>query len=193
MKPLFLLVGKSASGKTTVAEYLEKEKGMKSVQSYSTRLPRYEGETGHTFISDEEYDQLKNIIAEVEYHGHRYCSTEDQIDDADIYVIDPLGIETLLERYKSRDRLVCIIFFSASLEKRIERMRSRGDSSDFIVSRLYNDSEYDWWNEIERIYVHYKSTKDDNNVNLDLCYIDANQDFDNVIKHVIDVVDKLGG
>ena len=28
-KPLYLFVGESASGKTTIAEYLEKEKGMR--------------------------------------------------------------------------------------------------------------------------------------------------------------------
>lgn len=193
MKPLFLLVGKSASGKTTVAEYLEKEKGMKSVQSYSTRLPRYEGETGHIFVTNEEFDKLENIIAYTEYHGHRYCSTKEQLDESDIYVVDPPGVETLLERYKEKDRAVCIIFFATSLRTRIDRMRNRGNSSDFIVSRLYNDSEYGWWDEIERIYTHYKLIKDDNDVNLDLCYIDANQDFDNVIKDVLDVVNRLGG
>lgn len=193
MKALFLLVGKSASGKTTVAEYLEKEKGMKSVQSYSTRLPRYEGETGHIFITDEEFDKLENIIGFTEYHGHRYCSTKEQLDEADIYVVDPPGVETLLERYKEEDRTVCIIFFSTSIRTCIERMHIRGDSSAFILSRLYNDNEYDWWNKIKEMYTSYKLIKGDNDVNLDLCYIDANQDFDNVIKDVLDIINRLGG
>ena len=192
-KPLFLLVGKSASGKTTVAEYLEKAKGMKLVQSYSTRLPRYEGETGHIFVTDEEFDKLENIIGYTEYHGHRYCSTKEQLDEADIYVVDPPGVETLLERYKKEDRTICIIYFSARLRTRIERMNNRGDAAVNIVGRLYNDSEYSWWDEIERIYNHYKSIKGNNDVNLDLCCIDANQDFDSVIKNVIDVVNQLGG
>ena len=193
MKPLFLLVGKSASGKTTVAEYLEKAKGMKSVQSYSTRLSRYEGETGHIFVTDEEFDKLENIIAYTEYHDHCYCSTKEQLDEADIYVVDPPGVETLLERYKKEGRTICIIYFSARLRTRIERMNNRGDAAVNIVGRLYNDSEYSWWDEIERIYTHHKFIKSDNDVNLDLCCIDANQDFDSVIKNVIDVVNQLGG
>ena len=193
MKPLFLLVGKSASGKTTVAEYLEKAKGMKLVQSYSTRLPRYEGETGHIFVTDEEFDKFENIIGYTEYHGHRYCSTKEQLDEADIYVVDPPGVETLLERYKKEGRTICIIYFSARLRTRIERMNNRGDAAVNIVGRLYNDSEYSWWDEIERIYTHHKFIKSDNDVNLDLCCIDANQDFDSVIKNVIDVVNQLGG
>ena len=166
---------------------------MKLVQSYSTRLPRYEGETGHIFVTDEEFDKLENIIGYTEYHGHRYCSTKEQLDEADIYVVDPPGVETLLERYKKEDRTICIIYFSARLRTRIERMNNRGDAAVNIVGRLYNDSEYSWWDEIERIYNHYKSIKGNNDVNLDLCCIDANQDFDSVIKNVIDVVNQLGG
>ena len=50
-KPLYLFVGKSASGKTTTADLLEKRYGHKQVYSYCTRKPRYEGEIGHIFIS----------------------------------------------------------------------------------------------------------------------------------------------
>ena len=39
-KPLILLVGKSGSGKTTIAEYLEKHYGMKMLRSYTTRPMR---------------------------------------------------------------------------------------------------------------------------------------------------------
>ena len=188
MKPLYLLVGKSASGKTTIAEYLEKEKGMTSLQSYTTRPPRYEGEVGHTFISDEEYDILDNRIAEVEYNGYRYCSTQQQLDDAEVYVIDPLGVETLLERYDNQDRLVCIVFFSTDLRTRIERMRTRGDSSDDIITRLYNDDGYDWLHTIEDIYRYYRFDKRYNNRKLHLCNIDANQDFNHVKDEVLKII-----
>ena len=97
-KPLFLLVGPSASGKTTIAEKLESTMSLKSIQSYTTRLPRYDGETGHTFISDNDFDNLKDIMAYTEYNGHRYCTTKEQIDNADIYVVDVPGVETLLQR-----------------------------------------------------------------------------------------------
>lgn len=192
-KPLYLIVGKSASGKTTVAEFLEKEKGMKSVQSYSTRKPRYEGETGHTFISDEEFDQLENIIAYTEYHGHRYCSTQKQLDEADVYVVDPPGVETLLERYSNQSRDICIIFFSASIQTRIDRMRNRNDDNEKIIGRLYNDSEYNWWDRISHIYSISKLINDNYKNNLHLSYIDANQDLENVINEVLSIIDHVGG
>lgn len=190
MKPLFLIVGKSASGKTSVTEFLEKEKGMKSLQSYSTRLPRYEGETGHTFISDEEFDKLENIIAYTEYHEHRYCCTQEQLDEADLYVIDPPGVETLLKKYNNQDRDICIIFFSASTRVRIERMRSRGDSDEKIVGRLYNDSEYSWWNKINDLY-HYHMIICGQKIHL--CRINANQEFKDVVDEVLSIIEYLGG
>ena len=190
MKPLFLIVGKSASGKTSATEFLEKEKGMKSLQSYCTRLPRYEGETGHTFISDEEFDKLENIIAYTEYHEHRYCCTQEQLDEADLYVIDPPGVETLLGKYNNQDRDICIIFFSASTRVRIDRMRHRGDTDEKIVGRLYNDSEYSWWDEINNLYHYYKIIK---GRKVDLVYINANQNFEDVIDEVLSVVDYVGG
>lgn len=190
MKPLYLIVGKSASGKTTVAEFLEKEKDMKSLQSYTTRKPRYEGETGHTFISDEEFDKLENIIAYTEYHEHRYCCTQEQLDDADLYVIDPPGVETLLKKYNNKDRDVCIIFFSAGIRTRIDRMRNRGDSDEKIIGRLYNDSEYGWWDKISNLYSYYKLM---DNENLHLSYINANQDLEDVINEVLGIINHLGG
>ena len=70
-KSLFLFVGRSASGKTTVANMLERD-GYNQIQSYTTRPPRYQDETGHTFISNKEYDKLDNIVASTLYNGYHY-------------------------------------------------------------------------------------------------------------------------
>lgn len=179
MKPLFLLVGKSGSGKTTIAEHLEKEQGMTSVQSYTTRPPRYENETGHIFVSDEEFDKLKNIIAYTEYNGYRYCSTQEQIDAADIYVIDPPGVKTLLDNYQAHNRHIYIIYFAVKPRLRIERMRNRRDSDTKIVERIYNDEEYDWYKMLKKMIYEYA------NSNLHLYYINANQTLEKVIAKVL--------
>ena len=100
-KPLFLFVGPSGSGKTAVAEYLESTQGYKSVQSYTTRSPRYENETGHIFVSNDEFDKLQDLVAYTEYNGNKYCATSEQVDEADIYVIDVPGVEVFLKKYKN--------------------------------------------------------------------------------------------
>ena len=58
MNNIFLIVGCSGSGKTTITEQLEQKYGLKSIQSYTTRPPRYDGETGHIFISNEEKNRF---------------------------------------------------------------------------------------------------------------------------------------
>ena len=50
MKNIYLIVVCSGSGKTAITEKLEELYNLKSIQSYTTRPPRYDGETGHTFI-----------------------------------------------------------------------------------------------------------------------------------------------
>ena len=178
--PIYLLVGKSASGKTTIAEILEKELGFKSIQSYTTRAPRYEGETGHTFITDDEFDLLENIIGYTEYNGHRYCCTKEQIDGADLYVIDVPGVETLLERYNS-DRLILIIYFDASIRTRIDRMLDRHDSDMAIVSRLYTDEEFDWEKVLSKLVWNYKNNM---NKNVEMYILNANVSLEEVLKQV---------
>lgn len=95
---ILCIVGRSGSGKTTIAEKLEK-RGFVAVQSYTTRKPRFEGERGHTFVSDEEFNKLKNILAYNEYNGARYCTTMSQIDNSDVYVVDIPGLKMLQEKY----------------------------------------------------------------------------------------------
>lgn len=142
-KPLFLFVGKSASGKTTVAEMLEKN-GYSQIASYTTRAPRYDGEIGHTFVTDEEYDKLTDIMASTLYNGHRYCTTLEQVQKADLYVVDIPGVETLLQNYDKLNREVYVLYFSVDVYHRIHRMIDRGDNDAQIISRLLTDEKEDW-------------------------------------------------
>ena len=178
--PLYLFIGKSASGKTTVAEVLEREHGFTSLQSYTTRPKRYDNETGHTFIDNDAFDKLENIIAYTEYNKYRYCCIKDQIDNASIYVIDVPGVETLLEKYET-DRPIVVVYFDASIRTRIGRMIDRHDSDMAIVSRLYNDEESDWEKGLSELVWHYK-----NNVgkNVDMYKIDANNHIENVMLQI---------
>ena len=141
--PLFLFVGRSASGKTTVADMLEQD-GYTQIASYTTRAPRYDGEIGHIFVSDEEYDKLENIMASTLYNGHRYCTTLEQVQEADLYVVDIPGVETLLQNYDKLNREIYVMYFSVGVYHRINRMIDRGDSDTQIISRLLTDEKEDW-------------------------------------------------
>lgn len=139
MAQIILLVGESGSGKTTIADLLEEMYGYKVLKSYTTRLPRL-NDTSHVFITDEEFDNLKDIVAYTEYNGYRYCATADQVDHSDIYVIDPDGIEKLKEIYHGKKKLVDV-YIRVPEEIRASRMKKRGDSDAQIASRLDYDKK----------------------------------------------------
>lgn len=179
-KPLYLFVGRSASGKTTVANMLESQYDFYQLQSYTTRPKRSEDEIGHTFITNDEFDKLENIIGYTEYNGYRYCATKGQIDAVDIYVIDPFGVKTLLERYDSV-RPIVVIYFDASIRTRIDRMINRHDSDMSIVSRLYNDEAFDWKEDLHNAVSFYKNMS---NKNATMYIVDANKNIDDVMDQV---------
>lgn len=135
---ILCIIGRSGSGKTTIAEKLEK-RGFVAVQSYTTRKPRFEGERGHTFVTDEEFDKLKNILAYNEYNGARYCTTMFQIDNSDVYVVDIPGLKMLREKYHGLKRIVAVGLM-VSEEVARGRMLLRGDSDEKVKSRISEDN-----------------------------------------------------
>lgn len=156
-KPLFLFVGRSASGKTTVANTLEKEHGYKQVESYTTRKPRFEGEAGHVFISKEEFNNLDELAAYTFYNNHHYGTTFEQLNECDIYVIDIPGVESLLKKLKDDNRPICIFYFDTSVHNRILRMIDRHDSDSMIISRLLEDEKLDWFKKLDSLVWHYNN------------------------------------
>lgn len=147
MNNIYLIVGCSGSGKTTIANALEEKYKLKSIQSYTTRPKRSDSETGHIFISDEEYDKLENIVACTEFCNYRYCATAEQINESDLYVIDPAGIESLKAFYKG-DKRFKVIYIKSDITTRYERMRFRSQKSgntyleavEESLSRIVHDS-----------------------------------------------------
>lgn len=170
-KEIFLIVGESGSGKTTITEKLEEKYGLKSIQSYCTRLPRYNGETGHIFVTDEEFDKLTDMVAYTKFNNYRYCATSEQVETHDLYIIDPKGVNYFREHYKG-DKNIKVIYISSDLVARYERMKNRaknnGDiylkavksalnriTNDVIEFKSYNDGTAD----IDRVF--YNNMNDD--------------------------------
>lgn len=133
-----LFVGPSGSGKTTVANYMKDIFGFTQIDSYTTRARRYEGEGGHTYISDDEFDQLVDMVAYTEFDGHRYCATAQQVEGNDIYVVDVAGVEYFKEHYHGK-KDVYVFYFSVSPEMIRDRMAARGDGGLALIQRIQND------------------------------------------------------
>ena len=180
-KPLFLFVGKSASGKTTTAELLEQKYGYKQVHSYTTRPPRYIGEIGHVFVSEEEFDDLEDLAAYTFYNGNHYGTTFKQLEECDIYVIDVPGVETLLQKDRI-NRPIVIIYFDTTVHTRLNRMLDRHDSDMQIVSRLLQDEQYDWYHRLDALVWHYERI---NGKNVELHSVNANGEQSNILELVL--------
>lgn len=139
MKTVYLLVGRSGSGKSTVANILTERYGWKVLQSYTTRPPRFEGETGHTFVTKEEFDALEDKCAYTLFDGNEYCATSKQVDESDIYIIDPAGVEYFMKEYKGSKTPVCVII-DLPKEEAERRMASReGGAIEEAKRRIEND------------------------------------------------------
>ena len=137
-KTIALFIGPSGSGKTTVAEYLVKHYGFTQIESYTTRAPRFDGEVGHIFVSNEEFDQLQDFVAYTEFDGNRYAATAEQVESNDIYVVDVAGAEYFKEKYKGSKKPI-VFYFNLPANIRKQRMQNRGDPYQLIVQRMDND------------------------------------------------------
>lgn len=143
---LITVAGRNSAGKSLIAKKVAEALGLNVVKSYATRKPRPEElEKGlencdHIFVSDEEYDKLENITAETEINGARYCTTQEILDNSDIYVIDPKGIKDLKERCGSRYKLLQFYIY-ADADKRAARFVARGESKAKFESREQSEGE----------------------------------------------------
>lgn len=135
-----LLVGPSASGKSTIAKKLEEMYGWQQAQSITTRPRRSANETGHIFVSDEEFNKIspEEMVAYTDYAGHKYCATQKQIEEAQIYVIDIDGVIDFRSNYHG-DKEVFTFYVETPSKIIAERLKKRGVSQEEIDLRLKVD------------------------------------------------------
>lgn len=146
MKKLFCIIGRSASGKSSLTKTVAKDFGLKVVKSYTTR-PMREGETeqnsDHYFISDDEVKFYKNqMIAYTEINGYKYFTTTDVLKQSDIYVIDPEGYQFLsknIEKYHLNIKLIPI-YIKVSKDELCERAKKRGDNIQSYLKRYNSEN-----------------------------------------------------
>lgn len=133
---IYLIIGPSGSGKTTLCNYLGEMYGLKQLESYTTRQPRFPGERGHVFVDKTTFDALPNKCAYTFFDKHGYCATSEQVDEVDLYVIDPPGVKYFMEHYIGEKIPRAVLL---TVKDQVERMKKRGNSEEFITQRCEND------------------------------------------------------
>lgn len=137
-----LLVGASGSGKTTISNYLRDNYQMRPLVSYTTRQPRYEGEDNHIFVSLDEFWDVRDyneLVGWTIYDNNYYCATREQVENSDIYTVDPYGISYFKEHYKGKKNPI-VVYLNVSEEVRLQRMDERGDRKEDAEHRVIMDS-----------------------------------------------------
>lgn len=151
-KNLILLVGETATGKDTVANYLVEIGDYKKIVSYATREMR-EGEKDgveHYFVDDITADFIlkesqKNIIAYTKRGDVRYFA----IDDMDysvkniVYVINPDGIRWFKQNGNYSNYNIIIVGLFTPLEERKRRalLRDEKDAIKNLEKRISEEQE----------------------------------------------------
>lgn len=138
------LIGKTASGKSTLAEILSNELNIPLAISTTTRpIRNTEKGNEYHFITDEEFDKL-DFVEKREYTvydgsiwKYGYESKEFNHDNC-IAIVDPQGNKEL-KKYFGEDNVITFYIYSSD-NTRIERLTQRGDNPSEIVRRLNDDA-----------------------------------------------------
>lgn len=137
-----ILVGPAAAGKDFIRNGFSRAGYIADV-SYTTRKPRYGEYYGidYNFISEDEFTLRISQSAFYEYvrHGdYLYGTGLYEWNNSDIFIMEADGVNHI----KSEDRKNCVVIFvTAPLEIRYNRLLQRGWDKDQISNRIKVDEE----------------------------------------------------
>lgn len=125
---LTLIIGRSGTGKSTLEEKLCNDYNLKSIKSYSTRPKRSPNEDSHIFIKPSEVDNYPNKIATTTINGNFYFATKEQLDESQLYVIDPIGLYELSNNFP--DLTFNLIYLKLPKYKHQKYLKNRRKNSN---------------------------------------------------------------
>lgn len=144
MKPVFLIIGRSAVGKSEITNRTAKALNMNVLKSYCTR-PRRANEIGedvdHTFISPEDVSKYKDdIVAYFKREDAELFATKTQVQECDFYIINPHGVNEL-KKYNIPNIRYIEVYIRVPKIVQTHRAIQRGDSIDSFLSRYDEENE----------------------------------------------------
>lgn len=139
---IVVLVGESASGKSTIEKNLADKYGYKKTVSYTTRPPRKNETEGldYYFISEDEYADKFNSGFFVEtggYNGWLYGTTKEQYEGNIVCVLTPHGLRQIKKNFDEKD--IVSFYIKVPRRDRLIKLLDRGDNIDEAIRRNQSD------------------------------------------------------
>jgi guanylate kinase len=137
---MIVIVGESASGKSTLAKEYEEWLGFKRIVTYTTREPRQNEKEGvdYHFIDDAEFERLdkERFFAETaEYNGWKYGSAKKDYVTNAVAVLTPRGLRSV-----KRNGVKCTsIYLDVPRRDRLMKCLSRQDNIEEAYRRSLSD------------------------------------------------------
>lgn len=146
MHKLYCIMGRTASGKSTISRQVSKELGLKVLKSYTTRTMRdneTENNSDHIFIKPEEVINYPNKAAYTERVGYCSFATEEQLFENDIYIINPNGFKDLKNYTKDMEDIELVgIMINVPYLENVKRAKKRGDYKTWNENYISEDDEF---------------------------------------------------
>lgn len=147
---IIVLVGKTASGKTTIANELCKHHGYKRIITYTTRPMRKNEvqDVDYHFISNKQFNKMVENNEFTEYkryntahgvwsYGSIITLEQEYSDDCYVIILTPQGLRDLS---KKMSRYIAF-YLNVGFKSQLERLKKRGDEEQQIIKRLKNDAK----------------------------------------------------
>ena len=138
-----LIVGRSGVGKSTLEARLCELYDLVPVRSYTTRKQRSPEDNTHRFIDIVDLDDYTDKVATTVINGHHYFATKSQLEESDLYVIDPNGLLELTQSLP--DFTFNLIYIHPTKEEHKNRLKKRRqetiETKESQKARLQSEKE----------------------------------------------------
>ena len=147
---LIVLVGKSASGKTTLEKYISENFRYEKIVSHTTRPIRGDEVDGvdYHYVSEDVFNEMlrnNELVEHATFNNWSYGISKKEIEDKKdaVVVVNPAG----LRRIRKLDIPMSVFYVMCDDKTRYKRSIDRGD--DIVEIALRSRSDTDCFNGIE--------------------------------------------
>lgn len=149
MHKVFCIIGRTASGKSTLVRKASENMGLKILKSYTTRDMR-EDETSETtdhihIPSNAVINYKDDMVAYTERVGYCNFATKQQLMNSDLYIINPSGYYDLALAVSRMglDVELITVFITVPYKLNKKRAIGRGDYDAWLENYEKESSEFD--------------------------------------------------